>query len=230
MTTTRFPNGVTNVGESSPFASMGQLAPTRYHTFWEDFDNYFASEWNEQKSAGASVYASPADGGILTLSSSGGNQFAFTGLTNQTFTPGSGVNSVVSKPLYFETRVAVSSPSNGSIQIGLTESGFSGGLWFQKDDGSSQFNFYLRPSGNSPIITPIPSAVANLGEWMTLAFVVDAGPVVSLYVNGSLVGVAGGAASLVASALIGPEILFQTQTGSFSNSLSIDYLFAAKER
>ena len=42
---TRFPNGVTNVGEDSPFADLTMPAPTKFHTYYEDFDYYVAANW-----------------------------------------------------------------------------------------------------------------------------------------------------------------------------------------
>ena len=62
--TTRFPDGVTNVSEVSMFADLRQLSPTQYHTYWEDFDYYAAADWS-----GDTVDASlsDADGGVLDV-------------------------------------------------------------------------------------------------------------------------------------------------------------------
>ena len=67
--TTRFPNGVTNVGEDTIFAALGQLAPTKFHTYWEDFDYYAAGDWTvTETQASATQALADGDGGLLLLS------------------------------------------------------------------------------------------------------------------------------------------------------------------
>ena len=42
---TRFQNGVTNNSGYDALGMLGELDPTLYHTFWEDFDYYAAANW-----------------------------------------------------------------------------------------------------------------------------------------------------------------------------------------
>ena len=68
MSTTRFPNGVTNVGEDSLFAALGQLAGPQFHTYFEDFDYYTAADWTvTETQAGATQALTDGDGGLLLL-------------------------------------------------------------------------------------------------------------------------------------------------------------------
>jgi len=68
MTTTRFPNGVTNVGEQSLFAELGQPAATIFHTYFEDFDYYTAGDWTvTETDAGATQALTDGDGGLLLI-------------------------------------------------------------------------------------------------------------------------------------------------------------------
>ena len=61
MTTTRFPNGITNVGEQSLFAELGQPAATIFHTYFEDFDYYTAGDWTVTETDAGRIR------GLLTL-------------------------------------------------------------------------------------------------------------------------------------------------------------------
>jgi len=71
MTTTRFPNGITNVGEQSLFAELGQPAATIFHTYFEDFDYYTAGDWTvTETQAGATQALGDVVGGALVLTNS----------------------------------------------------------------------------------------------------------------------------------------------------------------
>jgi hypothetical protein len=87
---TRFPNGVTNVSEDSPFADLAMPAPTLFHTYMEDFDYYVAGDWTvTETDAGATEALADGDGGLLLLTNTAadndlvamqkkGNSFTFT--------------------------------------------------------------------------------------------------------------------------------------------------------
>ena len=66
--TTHFTSGVTNVGASGTSGKLKMPAPQKYHTYFNDFDTYLASDWTITTTEGGSGNASEAlgdgDGGL----------------------------------------------------------------------------------------------------------------------------------------------------------------------
>lgn len=68
---TRFPNGVTNVSDTNIFQAMGQLDPTEFYTYWDDFFSFTAGEWTvTETQAGATQALTAGVGGLLALTNS----------------------------------------------------------------------------------------------------------------------------------------------------------------
>ncbi len=68
----RLPNGVTNVDATDPLAQLGMLDPTKFHTYFNDFDVFTAGDWTITALDGGAdsgeVHAvQDADGGILLV-------------------------------------------------------------------------------------------------------------------------------------------------------------------
>lgn len=235
MTTTRFPNGVTNVGEDSMFADMGQLVPVKYHTYMNDFDTYDPVEWNEQKSIGASVGLSGVDGGWLSMYlPSGGFNSAVINLQPAFSPPYGGVNPSTGVlddgSLYFETLISCGT-LGPQIKIGAAAPNFSDGCWFQREENAPAFTLRILPNGGSEIITPIPEAVISgpYGGRIKLGFVAErGGPIVKIFVNGNFVGFANGGSSFSTSSAVAASALFFSST--FGGTMAIDYMLLAKER
>ena len=77
---TRFQNGVTNVGDTSPFAGLRMPDPTLYHTYLDDFDQFVAADWTvTETQAGATQALTAGDGGWLALVNSAGGIGGFIG-------------------------------------------------------------------------------------------------------------------------------------------------------
>lgn len=70
MAPTRFPNGVTNVAANADTSHLPFLDPTRYHVYFNDFDDDLVSWTETATSVGAGTSAAAiadADGGILRI-------------------------------------------------------------------------------------------------------------------------------------------------------------------
>ena len=69
--TTHFTSGVTNVTASGTSGKLKMPAPQKYHTYFNDFDTYLASDWTITTTEGGSGNASEAlgdgDGGLLVV-------------------------------------------------------------------------------------------------------------------------------------------------------------------
>lgn len=75
--TTRFTNGLTNVGVGNPMDIGISLDPTRVHRYFNDFDIYTAGDWTVTETDGAATQATllaaaGADGGVLVITDAAG--------------------------------------------------------------------------------------------------------------------------------------------------------------
>ena len=111
MSTTRFPNGVTNVGEDSLFAALGQLAGPEFHTYFEDFDYYAAADWTvTETQAGATQALTDGDGGLLLLTNTAAdNDLVALQKVGESYRFESG------KKLFFEARFKVSNATQSDL-------------------------------------------------------------------------------------------------------------------
>ena len=70
-----FPGGATNVAQTTALGKFGGPDPTKYHVYFEDFNQYDVLQWVHtavEAGAGSSTVAgSDADGGILLMTNAG---------------------------------------------------------------------------------------------------------------------------------------------------------------
>lgn len=227
MTTTRFPNGVTNVGEQSLFAELGQPAATLYHTYFEDFDYYAAADWTvTETDAGATQALADGDGGLLLITNTAAdNDLVSLQKKGESFRFASG------KPLFFEARFKVSDATQSDVVIGLqitdtTPLDVSDGVFFIKADGAATVDF--RVEKNNTATTA--SAMATMADdtYIRLGFYYDGVSAVQYFVNGSIAG------SSVTTNLPDDEdmtITIAIQNGeAVAKTMTVDYVYVAKER
>ena len=224
--TTRFPNGVTNVGEDTIFAALGQPAPTKFHTYWEDFDYYTAGDWTVTATdPGATQALTDGDGGLLLVTNTAADDdLVALQKVGESFRFASG------KKLWFEARLKVSDATQSDLTVGLQITDTSpldvtDGVFFIKADGSTAVT--LRVEKNNTAST---ASVGNMADdtFITLAFYYDGVSQVQYAVN----GVVGGA---VATTNLPDDedltVSFALQNGeAVAKTMTVDYIFVAKER
>lgn len=206
--TTRFPDGVTNVSEVSMFADLRQLSPTQYHTYWEDFDYYTEADWSGQASDAS---LADADGGVLDVVKIGGGATSISKV-------GKSFQFEAGKRLWMECR----------FKLNDVDQGFYVGFGSIATP-SSTFAF---------VKTPVPSLGFFVGgtlntlslplendTYIVLGASVDELGVARVFVNGQFVTVASG--TLPPSA-VAPTLLALSISGD--TTLSVDYFLAVKER
>jgi len=75
--TTHFTSGVTNVGADSTLGKLKAPAPHKYHTYFNDFDTYLASDWTitttEDGTGSATEALADGDGGLLLVTNAAGD-------------------------------------------------------------------------------------------------------------------------------------------------------------
>jgi hypothetical protein len=241
-TPVRFPFGVTNNVKANPLGMMGLPDPTKYHTFFDDFDKYTAADWTitttEGGSGDATEAVADANNGILVITNDGAdNDCDWFQKVGETFLLASG------KKLFFKSRFKVSDATQSDWIMGLQVTdttpldtggdGVTDGIFFQKDDGDTNIDFYVQKdaSGGQLTNTAVTTAAAD-DTFMTLGFYFDGARYVDVYKDDVLVYVADLTATL-STYLPNTEltISFGIQNGAAAAKvLSIDYIFVAQER
>ena len=227
---TRFPNGVTNAGDTALFADMAQLDPTLFHTFFDDFDNYTAGDWTvTETDAGATQALTAGDGGLLLITNTAADNDLVALQKNPaafSFTAG--------KKLFFSARFKVSDATQSDLVFGLqvvdtTPLDVTDGVYFLKADGSTSVSVVCRK--NATTGSTSAAGVATLADdtFITLGFAYDGEGKVAYAVNGAVVG------SLDASSAFLPDanctVSFALQNGeAVAKTMTVDYVFVAKQR
>ena len=226
MSTTRFPNGVTNVGEDSLFAALGQLAGPEFHTYFEDFDYYAAADWTvTETQAGATQALTDGDGGLLLLTNTAAdNDLVALQKVGESYRFESG------KKLFFEARFKVSNATQSDVVMGLqitdaTPLDVSDGVFFLKSDDSTTINLLVEKNN-----TATTTSVGTLADdtYIRLGFYYDGNSSIQAFVNGTYV------ATSATTNLVDDEdltISFAIQNGNaVARTMTVDYIYVAKER
>lgn len=227
---TRFPNGVTNVADNALFADMVQPDPTKFHTFFDDFDTYAAGDWVvTETQAGATQALTAGDGGLLLLT----NSAADDDLVALQKTPAA-FTFTAGKKTFFSCRFKVSDATQSDVVIGLqvvdtTPLDVTDGVYFLKADGSTAVSVICRK--NATTGSTSASSIATLANdtFIELGFAYDGEGKVFYEVNGNVVG------SLDASSAYLPDtdctVSFAIQNGeAAAKTMTLDYIYVAKER
>lgn len=231
MPTTNFPNGITNNTAQNCLGQMPQEDQTLLHTYFNDFDNYVAGDWTVTATGSTTQALANGDGGILLVTNSAGNN-DLVALQKK----GESFLFEIGKKVFFKCRFKVSDATKSALVIGIqvtdaTPLAVSDGVYFSKAAASTaiDFNAYKASTGTTE------SAIATLADntYITLAFYYDGDGYVNYYagtdtLNPTFIG-------RIASTNVPTT---QTTTVSFALSngeavaktMSIDYIFAAKER
>ncbi|NJN37218.1 MAG: hypothetical protein HC794_09470 [Nitrospiraceae bacterium] len=117
---TRFPFGLTNVGETNILSDMGQLDPTKFHTFWDDFDSYVVTDgtnvqWTVTAASTGTVAQAAGNGGLLLLTAANTDEDLIQlQRTIAAFRP------VVGKRTFFKARLMLSAAALTDLLIGIS--------------------------------------------------------------------------------------------------------------
>lgn len=227
---TRFPNGVTNVADNALFADMVQPDPTKFHTYFNDFDTYTAGDWTvTETDAGATQALTAGDGGLLLVTNTAADDDLVALQKNPaafTFTAG--------KKTFFSCRFKVSDATQSDLVIGLqvvdtTPLDVTDGVYFLKADGSTAISVICRKNASTGSTSASSIATLANDTFIELGFAYDGEGKVYYEVNGNVVG------SLDASSSYLPDttctVSFAIQNGeAAAKTMTLDYIYVAKER
>jgi len=242
----RFPAGVTNRVKANPLGMMGQLDPTKYYTFFDDFDTWvtdtsgvakYTITTTEGGSGDATEALADAANGVLVITNDGAdNDCDWLQKIGENFLLASG------KKLFFKARFKVSDATQSDWVMGLQVTdttpldtggdGVSDAIFFQKDDGDTNIDFYMQKTTSAQVTNTAVTTAAADDTYMTLGFYFDGARYVDLYKDDVKVYTADFGATL-ATNLPDTELTvsFGIQNGAAAAKvLSVDYIFAAQER
>ena len=173
--TTHFTSGVTNVGADSTLGKFKAPAPHKYHTYFNDFDTYLASDWTitttEDGTGSATEALADGDGGLLLVTNAAGdNDNDFFQLVKEGYKYESG------KQLAFNIRFKTNDATQTDIVAGLqltdtTPLDVTDGIFFLKSDGAATISFIVEKDSTQSTLT-LPNSLAD-DTFMTLGFVYD---------------------------------------------------------
>jgi len=173
--TTHFTSGVTNVSGDGTLGKLKAPAPHKYHSYFNDFDTYLASDWTitttEAGTGSATEALADGDGGLLLVTNAAGdNDHDFFQLVKE------GYKYEAGKQLAFNIRFKTSDATQTDIVAGLqltdtTPLDVTDGIFFLKEDGSTSISFIVEKDSTQSTLT-LPNALAD-DTFMTLGFVFD---------------------------------------------------------
>lgn len=238
----RFPRGVTNVAVGNPLAMYGRPDPTIWHTYFNDFDHFAVADWTittiELGAGNASEALADADGGVLLITNDAAdNDSDFFQKVGESFKLASGKRTI------FKARFAVSDATQCDWVMGLQVTdttplaaagdGVTDGIFFQKDDGDTNIDFYVQKDATTGQLTTTAFTTAAAADtYMSLAFDFDGVRYVKLFKDDVHITTVDLTATL-ATYLPDTEltISFGIQNGeAVAKTMSVDYIFAAQER
>lgn len=227
---TRYPNGVTNVLRTAATGMMGMPDPTKFHTFFDDFDRYVVGDWTittTEAGAGSATEAlGNADGGVLVITNDDADNDAdFFQKVGESFKFESG------KKLWFKARFKVSDATQSDFVMGLqitdtTPLAVSDGVYFQKDDGDANLDFHVTKNATSTSASAVATVVSD--TYLVVGFHYNGVDEVQYFVDDVQLGT-----SAVTNLPDDEELTvsFGIQNGeAVAKIMTLDYVFVAKER
>lgn len=229
MTTTNFPDGVTNANVEGVFGQMMQPDPTLLHTYFNDFDTYTATDWViTETGAGGTQALTAGNGGLLLITSD-----ALDNDGNVLQKTPAAFAMTANKKCWFSARLAMEKAVQSDLQIGLvivdtTPLDATDGIYFEKLDGTATVSIVCRKNATtgstSAAVGTLAAATQTVMQW----YYDGAG---NLYygINGVQVGVIDVTNYLPDATNLTVSIAaFNGEAGAATTT--VDYVFAAMER
>lgn len=227
---TRLVNGVTNVADNNIFADMGQLDPTKFQTFFDDFhQNPVAADWTITKvGTGTTALADINGGALLITNSAGAADSVYMQRIGRSFLMTSG------KKVFFKARVKMSSATLCGVLVGLqindtTPVDATDGIYFLKTAAAAPIDIFVRKDATTGSNTVAGIATAVADTFVELGFFYDGVDKVYYSVDGVVKGSLSAAAAYLPDAQL--SVSFGLLNGSaVAHTAHFDYIFVAQER
>jgi len=229
---THFRSGVTNTSPGEALYNYGLPDPSKWHTYFNDFDTYLASDWTVTETGTGTRALTAVDGGNLLITNAAADND-----NNQFQLDFASFLLSASKRAYFKTRFKVSDATESDVAMGLqitntdifTAATVTDGIYFSKDDGDALIDVVVKKDDSAG-----KNAKANVGTlgtaFTTWGFSYEpSDSTCSFFIDDARVW------SLDASSTYFPNLIlnltFGIQNGAAAaKTMTVDYVFAAVER
>lgn len=248
---TRFPGGVTNVEENSPLADMGQLNPTKFISFFDDFvyaasataSNVEAYTSNDDGGTGTNAFQDAAGGVYNVVTAAADNDYHAMSSVNEIF------KFIAGKKLWLQARlkVAEATTNESTWWVGLTDTlttggmqantagplaSYDGAMFWKTPETALTLNFETSNAATQNTLSAAWTSVSN--TWTKVAFYWDGIDKVWPFVavNDSETWVPGTPQSLTATGLEEMHLVFGIKAGptAAAETLQMDYILVVQER
>ena len=223
---TRSPNGYSTNAIQENLGDYGLPDPTRWHTFFTDFDSFVVANWlTTEVGAGGTQALTDEDGGVLLLTNDvNDDDSQALQLRGEAFRFQTG------KKLYFKARFKVSDSTQSQLIVGLqiidtTPFDVTDGVYFSKSDGDQTLQLKVEKD-NVATTTDVLEMADD--TYLELGFFYDGiSKIIVFSANSEVV-------ASVTTNLPDDEDLtvsFFSENGeAVAKTMNIDYVFVAKER
>ncbi len=142
---TNFENGLTNRNARDLFGSMRQPDPTRYHSYFEDFDYFTATDWTISGAGAGTQLLTDGDGGVLQLATAGGAaDFELLQKVGENIL----VEAQPDRGIYCRSRFSLDEVLLSQVGIGLADEpplpDPANGIYFRGNAGDALLDFTVR--------------------------------------------------------------------------------------
>lgn len=237
---TRTPNGLTNVAEDNILADMGQLDPTKFHSYMEDFDAFLltdgtTAQWTVTAGSTGTAALSAANNGTLVLTSANTDEDLIQAQrTNATWLP------VAGKKTFFKARLKVLTAAATDFFVGLSvvdtslisasAIGTTECMGFFKAAAATTCTFYNRLDGTTGSTSASSIGTVADDTFFTVGFYYDGVDKVYYAFNDVILGSVSGAATYLPNTVMTPSVALAQEGTPGAQTLTLDYIFVAQER
>ncbi len=241
-TPTRFPNGVTNAAQNGDMASLRQLDPTLFHTFWDDFDGFVIQDGSTSPIVQWTITLN--SGTIDQTAVNGGNVLFTLANTDEAITQMQRTAAAwlpaVGKRTWFKSRFKLSSASLVDCFVGLSvidttiiaasAIDVTDAIGFFKAATASTWTLYCRKDATTGSTSQASIGGITADTYLTLSWYYDGGSKLYYGYNGVWYGALTVSSSFLPDAQLSPSICIGQEGTGGANTGTFDYIFVAQER
>lgn len=240
ITVTRTPNGLTNVSETDICADMGQLDPSKFHTYMEDFDAFLltdgtTAQWTVTAASTGTAALAAANNGTLVLTAANTDEDLIQAQrTTATWLP------VAGKKTFFKARLKVLTAAATDFFVGLSvvdtsliaasAIGTTECMGFFKAAAASTCTFYNRLDGTTGSTSAASIGAVADDTFFTVGFYYDGVDKVHYAFNDVILGSVSGAATYLPNTVMTPSVALAQEGTPGAQTLTLDYVLVAQER
>jgi hypothetical protein len=237
---TRTPNGLTNVAEDNILADMGQLDPTKFHTYMEDFDQFLltdgtTAQWTVTAASTGTAALTAVNGGALLLTAANTDEDLIQAQrTTATWLPAAG------KKTFFKARLKLSAAALTDLFVGLSvvdtslisasAIGTTECMGFFKAATDTSLTFYNRLDGTTGSTSASSIGTVADDTYFTVGFYYDGASKVYYMFDDVIKGSVSGSATYLPNTVMTPSIAIAQEGTAGAGTAIVDYLFVAQER